>query len=97
VGLVSPFGAAAVAMLGLLLGIWLVSVAADHKSPWSARPGRSLLAGWALIVLASMLLLLAVPTAAETAPSPRRTAPNSGPAGSSPRAPVTPATPRPPG
>ena len=76
-GVVSPFGAAAVAVLGLLLGLALESAAPSRGA--EDRPGWYRPAGWVVMGLALVLLVLAVPTASETAPSHRRPTANAGP------------------
>jgi hypothetical protein len=87
---VSPTGAAGVAVVGLLLGVCLVVSAAERGTSSSERPRRvvaGLPGGWALIVLSVVLMLLAVPTASETAPPPpRQVAPSPSPATRAPMA-----------
>ena len=95
--MVSPFVAAAVAILVLLVGLWLVAAAVEHGPAWSDRPGWYPSAGWALVVLATVLLLLAVPTAAETAPTHRRPTASTGSAASTARPPGSVRTTRGPG
>ena len=95
--MVSPLAAAAVAILVLLVGLWLAAAAVEHGAAWSDRPGWYPSAGWVLVVLATMLLLLAVPTAGETAPAHRRSTASTGSAADSSRPPGSVAPPRGPG
>lgn len=71
----SPGGAAAVAVLGLLLGCWLV--AAERTPGGAERPSGSVPAGWTLLVLSTVLLVLATPTAPSNTPAPWHQASNS--------------------
>lgn len=73
----SPVGAAAVAVLGLLLGCWLVAGAADRAPDGNDLPGGSVPAGWVLLVLSVLLLVLATPTAPGNAPAQWHPASNS--------------------
>ena len=66
-GLVSSFGASAVGIPGLLLGVWLV---AGRATPPARRPhgyGRAVTAGWVLMVTSAALMVLAVPLITGTA------------------------------
>lgn len=71
VGVLSPFGAVAVAILGLGVALWLVTTeAVDHGSGSAKGGGWLRRVGWALMGLVAVVLVLAVPTSSDTVPRP---------------------------
>lgn len=69
VALIGPAGAAAAAVLGLLVGLWLVASEPGEGPSSARRLPMAHTAGGALILLGIVVLVLAVPTSADTVPS----------------------------
>lgn len=94
---IDPGGAAAAAVLAVLVGLWLVARETGDGPSAARRLPLAHPTGWALMFLGIVVLVLAVPTSADTLPSQLRAPMHPGPTVATSPSPARPSPSRTPG